>query len=294
MALAILVAQSLTLMLTIPHSYWIPLTVVFVVKPEWSFTVIRSSARVMGNLLAVILVPPALALTAGAGWGTVILVGLISGCAFRYFSGNYVPASFGVAGTILVLDQTIAPDDSIYGWRILCTLIGAVVALTASATVPSWRGSASPPRLDPLVDGLGRWRTELGRDLAEPGAADLDRLQQAAEAERNNLIRIRPAVAATMLEPHPAADPRILMIGVDAAERAHLSLLALTQHVRLLQERGSPGIPDLDGTAPVAPQSQDLAVLLEWKHLRQATHDLERAARWAAGAGQDDRSAPGG
>lgn len=295
MALAILVAQSLTLLLTIPHSYWIPLTVVFVVKPEWSFTVVRSSARVMGNLLAVILVPPALALTAGAGWGTVILVGLISGCAFRYFSGNYVPASFGVAGTILVLDQTIAPDGSLYGWRIVCTLIGAALALLASAAVPSWQGSQGPPRLDPLVAGLRAWTTELQRDLAEPSTADLDRLQHAAEAERNNLIHIRPAVAATMLEPHPAADPRFLLIGVDAAERAHLSLLALTQHVRLLKEQGGPGLDVHDDSPPVSLQPQDLAVLLEWKHLGQATHDLELAAQWAAGSGsQDARSAPGG
>lgn len=292
MALGIAIAQALTLVLTLPHSYWIPLTVVFVVKPDWSFTVVRSSARVLGNLLAVILVPPALALTAGTEWGTVILVGLISGCAFRYFSGNYVPASFGVAGTILVLDQTLSPDAALYGWRIAFTLIGALVALVVSAAVPSWRGAHAAPSLNPLLEGLRGWTSELRQGLARPAAADLTQLRQAAEIERNNLIRLRPAVAATMLEPRPAADPRFLMIGIDAAERAHLSLLALTYQVRHLQEEQEVGFDVPSGVPPVAARPQDLAVLLEWRHLSQATSDLARAVEQSQRHGT--RSAPGG
>ena len=63
-------------------------------------------ARLAGNLLAVVLVPIAL-IGSEREAGLVLVVAVLSAVAFRYFTGNYVLGSFGIAGTVLVLDQTL-------------------------------------------------------------------------------------------------------------------------------------------------------------------------------------------
>ena len=306
MAVAIGIAQSLSLLAPLNHSFWIPLTCVFVVKPEWSFTIVRSTARIGGNLLAVVLVPLALQLAAGQSWALAVVVAVISAVAFRYFTGNYILASFGVAGTILVLDQTVSPDQALYVSRIVATLIGAAVGIAVSALVPTFRSRQARALLADVVRGLGEWSARVTDAVARPGTLNDAELIQIGEHERNNLLRLRPTAEASLLEPKPVVDPRCLAVSLDAAERAHLCLLALTFQARHQGLRGGPGLdvaadaeqagrefrraaealgvdpPPAPLPAPASPPTTDeeRAVALQAVRLRQAAVDLADAAEW--------------
>lgn len=320
LAIAIAIAQAVTLVIPINHSFWIPLTVVFVVRPEWYTTVIRSAARVLGNLLAVVLIPVALAVAGGWDLATLLLVALIAGVGFRNFSGNYIAASFGVAGTILVLDQTLGTDPFLYEWRIVATVVGALIGLAVSAVIPAYRGHEGGRLLARVVSGLSAWSQSVCRGIIDPSDFDPGASRVAGEQERNNLIHMRPAVEAALLEPRPNADPRVLSVAVEAADRAHLCLLALSFYARLLHEGGRPGLdvgvtargiqdsfgaaarclgdgesvsvdqpaPEAAGTVPRTPE--DLAVVMQALRLRQAATDLAAAASWATSEGLPSQS----
>ena len=316
MAVAIAIAQVVSLLVPFGHSFWVPLTVVFVVKPEWSFTVVRSSARVLGNLAAVILIPPAFQLVSGNGVVMAALVAVVGAVAFRYFSGNYIAASFGVAGTILILDQALDPGASLYAWRIAATVIGACIGLAVSAAIPSWRGRQAPRLLAELAGGLATWQRAVLAGVQNPASSDFAALRSVGEAERNNLIRLRPTVAAAMLEPHPRVDPRALLVATNAAEKAHLSLMALTIETRIRRDTGEPGLDVAQSAAathvalteaarclgaPIPPEGppssvvaqppapgddEAAAIVLESARLHQTSADFAVAASWVADAAQ--------
>lgn len=310
MAVALAIAQALSLIAPIDHSFWIPLTCVFVVKPDWAFTLVRSTARVGGNLLAVVLVPLALTGVVGHAVAVAALVAIISAVAFRFFTANYILASFGVAGTILVLDQSVAPGESLYTSRIVATLIGAAVALVVSMLLPTFRSGEAVRLLADVVGGLGAWSAAVTDAVTRPGSLDDAGLVRIGEQERNNLLRLRPAVEAALLEPRPATDPRCLAVALDSAERAHLCLLALTFQARHAEQNGGPGldigadaravgeefqraadalhgapVPTTGPAAGSPPRSdEERAVALETVRLRQAATDLADATGWVTAA----------
>ena len=113
MAVAIGIAQSLGLLAPLNHSVLDPADVCLRGQTRMVVHHRSLTARIGGNLLAVVLVPLALQLAAGQSWALAVVVAVISAVAFRYFTGNYILASFGVAGTILVLDQTVSPDQAL-------------------------------------------------------------------------------------------------------------------------------------------------------------------------------------
>lgn len=305
MAFALALAQSLALVLPLDHSFWIPLTCVFVVKPDWAFTIIRSLARVGGNLLAVLLVP---AITYAAGdsvWGISVAVLIVSAVAFRYFTGTYILGSFGIAGTILILDFLLADDANLYVSRIIATLVGAAVGIVTVAILPAWRSGQAIRLVDETVRGLADWARAVTYAVLYPAAVPEVQVRALAEAERANLIRLRPAVDAAIVEPWPAADPRCLAVIVDAASRAHLCLLALMFEADRRRALGEPGLdvgiaarsadtsfqeavvlvggeprgyPLGVGPSPESPRSEpEIAVTVEVVRLQQAATDLAAA-----------------
>lgn len=321
LGLAVAIAQAVSLVVPTQHAFWIPLTCVFVVKPDWSFTVIRSVARVAGNLLAVLLVPFLLSVVVGIPALVVLLVVMISAIAFRYFSGNYILGSFGIAGTILVLDQTLDPTAYLYDLRLLFTILGAVIGIVVSALVPARRGRTAVSLLADVMVGLEDWSRGVCAGLLDPATFDANATRRAAERERGNLIRLRPAVEAALLEIGDTADARVLAVAVDTAGRAHLALLALGFEAHRLQQEGASGLAvrtdavaaqrslahaaQLLGRSPDQPgltddpkvtdtsvgdseplrnpaDDEERATALEVVRLRDAATDLSRYAEWLA------------
>lgn len=301
LSVAIMAAQALALLMGVGHAFWIPLTVVFVVKPDWAFTVVRSTSRFLGNLAAVVLIPLLLLPTHHAPWTVAVVLCGISAVAFRYFSGNYVAASFGVAGTILVLDQTLDPDPSLYGWRVLATVLGTVIGLLAAVAIPNYRSSGLRDRIGALTASLGDWSRQVFGGLLSPATVDRVALLDQGRRLRSELLELIPRAAAALTEPWPRTDPRLQVAAVEAAQRAHLIMTALAFHAVTLSSHDRPGLMVADtaehavatldqATAQltsktaerwVAPREatevltpEDIAVMAQATHVAQAADDL--------------------
>lgn len=242
LAAAIMIAQCTALLVEIGHSFWIPLTVALIVKPDWSFTVIRSATRLVGNLAAVVLVPLALSAAVGVPWAITFLVFALGATAFRYFTGNYIAASFGVAGTILILDETLSPDGALYLWRIVATLIGTLIGVAVALAVPTWSSRGANTLLGNVVTDLAAWCRGVCTGLGKPKCATPEAMIPPGHTIRDELAILLPQARAALLEPRPATDPRMLTAAAEASQRLHLILTALSFHALLLHEHASPGV----------------------------------------------------
>jgi len=126
------------------HSYWIVLTIVFIMKPAFSLTKQRNRARLIGTLLGCALAFSLLYLTTDPWILTAVMIGsLVVGFSFVLL--NYLVASVFNTLTILIVLQFIFPQSfTLVAERALDTLIGSVVAFGCSYFLPWWESRSLP------------------------------------------------------------------------------------------------------------------------------------------------------
>ncbi len=151
----------------VPHGFWIPLTVLFVLRPDFGSTYSRGLMRAAGTLAGAAL---AAALAAAAGedrWLIVALAALAAWTTLTFLFANYVVFTTAITVLIvLVLDLVGFDADLLIRERVVATAIGGAIALASYAVWPTWSG----PRLPQLTgDYLAAERAIL--DAALRGAA---------------------------------------------------------------------------------------------------------------------------
>ncbi len=240
MAIGVGLAQALSLLVTQTHSFWLPLTVVFLLRPGWGVTVSRSISRIAGNLTAVIVLSVILVWSAGSVAVMLVALVILSAITYRWFFGNYAIASFALAGTILVLDYANAPDPDLFLSRFLATVAGSVIAILMMFVTPAWSSTIAPGQVRQLVDALARWRADMARAAERPADHADEGLEDDLLQARRCLLDLRPTVTGVLLEPGNRGYPVPLALLFAAASREIAARMAITYGV-LRHGRTDPG-----------------------------------------------------
>ena len=231
MALGVGLAQALSLLITQTHSFWLPLTVVFLLRPGWGVTVSRSISRIAGNLTAVIVLSVVLVWSAGSVAVMLVALVILSAITYRWFFGNYAIASFALAGTILVLDYANAPDPDLFLSRFLATVAGSVIAVLVMFMIPAWSSAIAPRQVRQLVDALMRWRADMARAAERPSGDADEGLEDDLLEARRCLLELRPTVTGVLLEPGNRGYPVPLALLFAAVSREIAARMAITYGV---------------------------------------------------------------
>ncbi|WP_432072216.1 FUSC family protein [Streptomyces wuyuanensis] len=153
------------------HGYWVPITAVLVMRPDFHQTYARAVARFAGTLVGVALATGVVQLTSPDAYlsgGLAVVSAALSYLVMR--TGYAVSQAFTAAYVVFLLgmggeewDQTV-PD------RVLLTLLGGILAMAAYLVYPAWE---TPRLLDRLADRLaanGRYAAAVVRSYAKPSA----------------------------------------------------------------------------------------------------------------------------
>ena len=242
------IAVAVSHLFTFGHGYWLPMTVMIVLKPDFAATFSRGLARSVGTLL-------------GAGLATLFLAGLrpppaglialtvaLYAVSVAVLLANYAVYSIGIASLVVVLLAfTGAPAVSLAVDRGFYTVLGAALALAAYAVWPTWERRRVPDRLADLVETDGRYGAALLRAWADPAGADradLDRLRMAARLARSNA---EASFTRWKNEPAGRVTPEREGLDVDTAEGI---LAAIRRYVwAALALHGQ--LPDVGPTRPL-------------------------------------------
>ena len=228
MAIGVGLAEAITVIVPLGHSFWLPLTVVFVLRPDWSFTVVRGVNRLAGNLVAVAAVPALLLILSTSPWAMlVILIGLAA-VTFRWFFGNYAIASFGLAGMILLLGYATNPVDDLFATRVVSTFVGAMISLAVVLAIPSWSRPVAPGQVEAVVTVLNRWRSNVLQRSQDPARVTTDALDADVAEARYALIQLDQTVTGVLLEPGDRGRPVELTLVFAAGVREMAALTAAT------------------------------------------------------------------
>ena len=173
------------------HGFWIALTAVLVLFPDYGSTIARGGGRaggaVLGGLLAALLAPIA---SPAGGW--VIAAVLLGVAAFLTPRGGRPVLNLWLTAWIALLSQQVGADPAWpTAWaRAGDVAIGAALAMLVFLVWPTWSARR-------LLDHLATWLRLLDRLLpalisgqSDPGAVDraeIERLRARAREEQQQL-----------------------------------------------------------------------------------------------------------
>jgi uncharacterized membrane protein YccC len=229
----------------LPHGYWIVLTILIVLRPDYASTIYRGVQRAAGTVLGAGLgLATALLLHAGPGV-LVAAVGVTMTVAYAVFAVNYLLFAVFLTDFVVTLlallgqtaEQTVVA-------RLVGTGVGAALALIGYLAWPSWEGESAQQKLARLFESQAALAALLLRSFARPEPPDNRAIQAAARAARR--ARTDAEASADRLADEPPQPPLTarLAYGLTGIGR-RLAHASLTLHAALdsTHPRSAPADP---------------------------------------------------
>ena len=137
LGIVITVATGLEEVLAFPHSYWIPMTVAWIARPDRDGTVEKVTLRVAGTLLGVTIGGLLIGLTISSSTESLLLIALAAYVVVAFLVPNYAVAVAGITVFVFFLFHLVgySMQGSIAA-RVASTLIAAALVLIASRIGP--------------------------------------------------------------------------------------------------------------------------------------------------------------
>jgi uncharacterized membrane protein YccC len=163
--------------------YWVPMTVVLVLKPDYTATFSRGVQRLLGTLIGLLIATGLVHLLhPSIAFGIV----LVAGFAFllrAYGPANYGIFAVGVTGLVVFLFAVIGvPPAEVVVPRGLNTLAGGFIALAAYWVWPTWERASAPEAVARMLEAYRAYFRKVREAYFSPevdmsGALDRARLE---------------------------------------------------------------------------------------------------------------------
>jgi len=256
----------------LPHGYWAALTVLIVLRPDYSSTLYRGVQRASGTVLGV-----------GLGLATVLLghlgsVALLAGVAGTLFAAyalltvNYLFFAVFLTDFVVVLLALLGlPADQTAPERLIGTGLGTGLALLAYILWPTWERTGVSEKFARLFRAQCRFAALLLNAYSRPPGEELASARAAKLAARR--ARSDAEDAADRIADEPERPPMTRALAqalVSAGHRVAVAALAVEAAAR--QRQAEPGPAEQPGPDPVQPRLDQLA-----EAVRQAGTQLAEA-----------------
>jgi uncharacterized membrane protein YccC len=157
LSLAATIAVIAQHVLPLAHAQWIALTVILVLRPDFTSTFTRGVGRVAGTVAGAILASIIAAFHPG-DLAYIALAIVFAGLAFALFNVSYALFSVAITGYVVyMLAFGGAPEHQAALDRVVATLIGGLLALVAYTAWPDWTHERVADDLAALIEAQRRF-----------------------------------------------------------------------------------------------------------------------------------------
>jgi uncharacterized membrane protein YccC len=173
------------------RAYWIPMTIVLVLKPEFAVTFSRGVLRIAGTLTGLLLATALFHYLPIHTATEIVLIGV-----FTFLVRWVGPANYGIFGVtisalvvMLISITGLAPKEVIQA-RAINTVLGGAFALLAYVAWPSWERNRVPELFAALLEAYRKSFGAICAYLLNPtpdSGRQRERTRQAARTTRSNL-----------------------------------------------------------------------------------------------------------
>lgn len=184
------------------RSYWIPMTVAVILKPDFTTTISRGALRLLGTLTGLMLATVLYHSIPGTALTQLLLVGVFTLALRMYGPANYGVFSMAVSGLIvfLIAETGIAPAQVVW-LRLLNTTAGGLFALFAYALWPTWERTLVSDTLADLIDATRVYFQSVIQSLGESPEKALVSTVEAGQSWRRARSNAETSVDRTAAEP---------------------------------------------------------------------------------------------
>lgn len=279
LAVALPVAVLVAHELAARRGYWVPLTTLLLLRPDFAATVTRGLARFGGTVVGVTL---ATLLTDWLHPRGALLVGLVAVLgygAFATFRVGYALYSVFIAALVVFLVSVATPDSSgLAADRLVDTVLGGLVAVLGYLLWPTWEGSRLDAQLLALLRTQGSYLSAVLRGLA---GAPVDDAVTARCADEARAARTNVEAALERAEGEPRRFSGDLGAARDVLTQSRLAVRA-GHALHTVGEHGATRMPCLAEFARAVDEASARFGTGQFPDLR--------AAHARLGAGYDDAS----
>ncbi|MFF5449095.1 FUSC family protein [Streptomyces sp. NPDC012888] len=208
LALCIGLAQALVSVVEVERSYWIPLTVTFVLKPDFGSVFSRAVLRALGTAGGLVIAAAVLA-EVPRGWWDVPVMALLGALIPAFSVKGYAFQTAAITPVILLLSDLLNHSGfDLIRPRLLDSLIGCAIVLVAGYLLwpESWHARIGDRLADAVDDAAAyverAFAVPAGSDAAAARAARTARLQARRRIYRD-LAGVRTEFQRALTEPPP-------------------------------------------------------------------------------------------
>jgi uncharacterized membrane protein YccC len=235
------------------RSYWIPMTVAVILKPDFTTTFSRGLLRLSGTLAGLLTATVIYHALPTSALSQLFLVGGFTFLMRMYGPTNYGIFSFAVSGLIVFLiAETGVPPGEVVALRGVNTLAGGLLALLAYLLWPTWERKRISETFAEAIDATRLYFHALMQHFDVSAEGNTDTVEQA----RQDWRRARSNVEASV--DHVSSEPRYL-----AEKLSCLTSMLASSHA-LVQ-----AMMELEAELTQAPRHEAPPAL------RQFSHDVE-------------------
>lgn len=177
----------------VPYGYWIPVTVLMVLRPETAHTYTRCVGRVAGNAAGIIVASVVTLIWHPTGLAAAVLAIVALAIAYAVSGVGYVATSAVLAATIVFLvDVSAASEVGTMADRVIATLIGGALAVLVHVVLPDH----SMVRLRQRAGELLKTEIDYAATVIKAFVHGLDHPAEALAAAWERAFRARAAFEA--------------------------------------------------------------------------------------------------
>lgn len=286
-ALALTTALYRVIPLPVQRGYWMTLTALLVLRPDFSSTFTRGIARFLGTLLGAVLVTLLVVAVNPSQWLLVVLDAVMAYLAFSVLFVNYAIFSALITIEVVLLLTFVVPQSlQTAEYRAIDTTVGGILALLIYVVWPSWERSKAADDVVKRLEAVRHYLAAVCEAYAHPGGYDESKFLALRMEMRLAPSNAQVSVERARYEPvKHRLDPELAQGILEAADGMALSGLALEAY--LVDNPAHEGLPGISAFAAAVDEGlhllvtaiQDEAPISTFPNLQDALHKLKHATK---------------
>ncbi len=201
------VADTVSRAVNWQRSYWIPMTVAVILKPDFTTTLSRGFLRLLGTLAGLALATVLYHQIPGSALTELVLVGVFTFVLRMFGPANYGIFSLAISGLIVFLiAETGVPPAEVVALRGTNTLAGGLMALLAYVVWPTWERNRINETFAELIDTTRAYFHALVNQMVEGAANGSESLEEARQNYRRARSNAEGSVDKVSSEPNFSAE----------------------------------------------------------------------------------------
>lgn len=221
LAACVAVADAIGRAISWERSYWIPMTVAVILKPDFTTTISRGVLRLVGTFAGLVFATILYHALPESAWRQLILVGGFTYLLRWMGPANYGVFSFAVSGLIvfLIAATGIAPAEVVV-LRGLNTVAGGVLALIAYAVWPTWARATVSEAIAEMLDASRLYMQALFERFTNSDPSAEDALNRRRDDWRRSRSNAEASVDRVSSEPGITAEKLTCLTSILASSHA--------------------------------------------------------------------------